>query len=341
MNYVFVFLGEFGYELLNWQGVVRKFATTVSPDDRIICCSRASLYPLYEEADAYVDISNVKEFKQSTASGYSCDYYFKSMMIKNRLIKYFLDNNLKRTIKKFVLSELESGNCCAGKKRKLNLSGNFKFVFSCERNQINGCFFGITPEHTGIYDKLDTSKNIFKKIEPDFSLLEKVQAKIQFSLDKPFILCQMRNREIVLRSKENVNYEDIIKEISSKYPVLLLSFNTGRKLDSYSAFDSLPGCYSYQASTFTEQALLIHFAGICLFFTEKDFGSHMYVPPLMGKNVFTVAPSSVYTLGTTPIDYWNSAVFRFGGRIIPIKSEDLSTLSSIKEFAHELFQTIS
>lgn len=341
MNYVFVFLGEFGYELLNWQGVVRKFAMTVKPDDRIICCSRASLYPLYEEADAYVDISNVKEFKQSTASGYSCEYYYRHMRLKNSLIKHFFDNKLKKVITKFVMLELESSNCSAGKKREINLGNNFKFIFSCERNQINGCFFGITPEHTGIYDKLDTSKNIFKKIEPDFSLLEKVQGKTQLSLDKPFILCQMRNREIILRSKDDVNYEDIIKELSSKCPVLLLSFNTGRKLDSYSTFDSLPGCYSYQASTFTEQALLIYFARICLFFTEKDFGSHMYVPPLMGKNVYTVAPASVYKLGTAPIDYWNSSVFRFGGRIIPIKSDDLSTPNSIKEFSHELFQAIS
>ena len=29
MNYIFVFLGEFGYELLNWQGAIRKFAGTI------------------------------------------------------------------------------------------------------------------------------------------------------------------------------------------------------------------------------------------------------------------------------------------------------------------------
>ena len=29
MIYVFVYVGEVGYELLNWQGVVRKFSRTI------------------------------------------------------------------------------------------------------------------------------------------------------------------------------------------------------------------------------------------------------------------------------------------------------------------------
>ena len=50
MNYVFVFLGEFGYELFNWQGVIRKFSRLVAPGDKIICCSRAHLHLLYDTA---------------------------------------------------------------------------------------------------------------------------------------------------------------------------------------------------------------------------------------------------------------------------------------------------
>ncbi len=34
MTYIFVFLGEFGYEILNWQGVVRRFAQTIEPGDK-------------------------------------------------------------------------------------------------------------------------------------------------------------------------------------------------------------------------------------------------------------------------------------------------------------------
>jgi hypothetical protein len=70
MNYVFIFLGEFGYELFNWQGVIRKLSLVKKPDDKFICCSRANLHPFYEFADQYIDISNVKSFKNSAACGY-------------------------------------------------------------------------------------------------------------------------------------------------------------------------------------------------------------------------------------------------------------------------------
>ena len=58
MTYVFVFVGEFGYELLNWQGVIRKFRR-LNPNVRVICASRGNVQPLYENAE-YVDISDVR-----------------------------------------------------------------------------------------------------------------------------------------------------------------------------------------------------------------------------------------------------------------------------------------
>ena len=69
MIYIFTFLGEFGFELFNWQGVIRKFAQTISPTDKIVCCSRANLYPLYETAAAYIDISEVELFQQNRSFG--------------------------------------------------------------------------------------------------------------------------------------------------------------------------------------------------------------------------------------------------------------------------------
>ncbi|MBI4770995.1 MAG: hypothetical protein HY784_11460, partial [Chloroflexi bacterium] len=70
MLYVFTFLGEFGYELLNWQGVVRKFAACLSPDERIVVAGRAGLAAWYESAAQYVDISDEPLFRRSLASGY-------------------------------------------------------------------------------------------------------------------------------------------------------------------------------------------------------------------------------------------------------------------------------
>ena len=64
---------------------------------------------------------------------------------------------------------------------------------------------------------------------------------------------------------------------------------------------------------------------------KGDFGSHIYVPPFMGKDVFAIAPRSVYQLdtlpgvrwSTTPIEFWNRKVFRFGGQIFAKISEDV------------------
>src|SRR5262249_34896158 len=112
---------------------------------------------------------------------------------------------------------------------------------------------------------------------------------------------------------------------------------TGRHLDSYSAFADVPGCFSYTASAFVDQACLISLAKSCVFFTEGDFGSHIYVPPLLGKNVHAIAPRDIYQLGTTPIDYWNRTVFGFGGQILPWEAEEVfRSTRSIAEVADEI-----
>ena len=43
----------------------------------------------------------------------------------------------------------------------------------------------------------------------------------------------------------------------------------------------------------------------------------------MGKNVYSAAPKDVFELGTTPLDFWNKNVFKFGGQIIPVYQDNL------------------
>ena len=71
MLYAFCFLGEFGYELFNWQGLVRKFRHTLTNGEKIAACSRMGMDIWYDVADYYLDISEVKLFKKSIASMYS------------------------------------------------------------------------------------------------------------------------------------------------------------------------------------------------------------------------------------------------------------------------------
>jgi hypothetical protein len=131
--------------------------------------------------------------------------------------------------------------------------------------------------------------------------------------------------------------ERLIDALARNGKVVLLSFSTGRKFDSYSHFDRSLHCVHFDARSFVEQACLIHFAKRCLFFTEGDFGSHVYVPPFMGRDVVAIAPRSVYELGTTPIEFWNRNVFSFGGRIIARTSEEVfASRQSMMDAVHEV-----
>ena len=56
MIYVFTFIGEFGYELLNWQGTLRKWVRENKKEgDEIVVCSRKGLDLMYESADYYLN----------------------------------------------------------------------------------------------------------------------------------------------------------------------------------------------------------------------------------------------------------------------------------------------
>lgn len=348
MIYVFVFLGEFGYELFNWQGVIRKFSNTISKEDRIVCCSRANLYPLYETADIYIDISDHPLFQQSVACGYvgmapqtdmaafpsgSRDYNIKRP-IQDFYYSYNtpndlkFDSELKAELKRDIIHKLFSVY-------QLDAS-SAKFIFSSERHEMNGCLFGcdrmmfqIGMKEGDIYENLNLNNNQFQKILPDLSVAKLVKKKCGI-VGSDYILVQMAERNIVRRSRDKCHQKnELLQKMAKKIPLVLLNFSTGRNLDSYSQFDQIPNCHHYHCSSFVEQSYLIHASKICLFFTEGDFRSHMYVPPFLGKDVLAVAPRSVYQLKTSPIDFWNSNVFQFGGQMIPFCSEDVVSDPSI------------
>lgn len=362
MVHVFVFLGEFGFELLNWQGVVRKFARSVPTDDKIVCCSRADLSSIYESADAYIDISGVECFKNSVASAYFAMPRRRSVWYSRQHLRF--DRRLKAELRRFILERLRA------------MGATFQdqpcsFVFSSDGVQLGGCKFGLPGyrrnlmvassisvyrrmeaatsldstvskalrswlykalpsldyETTGgIYDALDVTNNIYMKAEPDLSVLPNVREQLGWDPAEPFVLCQTRRRETRQLSQQTLPRAELgklIATLAEDVKVVLLSFDTGRLFDSYSDFEDLRGCFAYHCSAFPEQSCLIHFADHCLFFTEGDFGSHIYVPPLLGKDVTAVAPRSVYELESAPIGFWNQDVFKFGGQIAPLVSEDV------------------
>jgi hypothetical protein len=177
-----------------------------------------------------------------------------------------------------------------------------------------------------IYDLLDVENNVYRRIEPDLGILPGVSEQLGWEPTEPFVLCQARWREIANPSGDVLPRDrmgTLLNALAREVKVILLSFHTGRWLDSYSEFEDSANCFSYRCTSFPEQACLIHLASHCLFFTEGDYGSHIYVPPMMAKDVTAIAPRSVYELESSPIEFWNRNVFRFGGQIIPVAAEEV------------------
>ena len=124
MNYAFVFLGEFGYELFNWQGLVRKFKSVCDPEDIIIIGGRTGMDIWYPYTDIFIDISEVPLYKASRAEGYiahdiNTPYRAESI------------DEIKSAIQAYIAEKLEAFQL-----------GRIEFIFSWDLNLINGVHFG-------------------------------------------------------------------------------------------------------------------------------------------------------------------------------------------------------
>ena len=317
MVYIFVFLGEFGYELLNWQGVLRKFSRTLSRDDSIVCCSRARVYPIYEFADLYVDISDVALYRCSRACCYSGTIGVGSPA---RRVNRAFDACLRAAVRSSVRRQLKSLRPGWTDRRVV-------FVFSSRRTEVRGVIFGCDPDRVerdaDIDERLNVEANVYVRLQPDPAVRRTIEERVGFDLEEPYILVQTRSRRVGPQWGQLPSTDAFIDALAKRSKVVLLSFRTGRALDSYSHFEEPWACSHYAGRSFPEQALLIHFARHCIFLTEGDFGSHLYVPPFMGKDVIAIVPGGLCGMWLPGIAHWNQHVFRFGGQIVPRIAESV------------------
>jgi len=195
---------------------------------------------------------------------------------------------------------------------------------------MNGSKFGLERPggQGGIYNiptnQLDLNNNEYRKIQISNSV-SKVQQKLDISLDEDFILCQTGYRKgYDHKSSAKINHNIIFDALNKKYPVVILDFDSGRFNDSYSKFDDK--YIRYICNTFNEQSVLINKAKICVFTTEGDFRSHLYLPPMLGKHVDIIASQEVWNLPSAPWEFWNRNVFTFGGQMIPHTYENMGEI---------------
>ena len=330
MVYVFVFLGEFGFELFNWQGLVRKFKTTCAPEDKIVIGARPGMDIWYPYADVFIDISDDPLYKASRAHCYDAYdnavyYKFDSMQYIKASVHALIEDRLKN----FDFYRAEG--CRA------------EFIFSSDLNLINGVHFGMWENFDNIYGGEGYKQNLYAKIIHDSPAeRQRLEENLQMNLSAPYVLIQGRKRDVYVQSKYVVPIEILAAKLAEKIDVVILNFNTGRALDSRSEIAAVKNCHVLKTASAHEQAILIKYAAECIFPTENDFGSHIYVPPFMGKDVLAIAGADVYQIGSTPIKFWNDKIFKFGGKIFPFVSENIfTTEESLDAFCELVFKRIA
>ena len=330
MNYVFTFIGEFGYELLNWQGTIRKWANLYKKDDdKVIVCSRRGLQSLYEFADHYIDISNLKSYNDTIGDCYTC-YVFTNEGGSDAPRPEWA---ITRTGKQ--LDDVKRDVMLVVNDKIKNTQDETEWIWSSDFIEMGGLTFGLEfpGGRSGIYNepqnKLNVDNNEYKLISTFNDYRNDIEEELNFDLSKPYILCQTGWRKHIGISKTEIDYEVFIPKLTEKYNVIFLNFETGRTHDSYSKFENK--YMKYKCKTFDEQATLISNADHCVFFTEGDFRSHLYLPPFLGKDVHTIASKDIWNLHSAPYEFWNENIFKFGGQIIPYVYEDvIKDLNQIK-----------
>ena len=318
-TFVFIFTGEFGYELLNWNGVVRKWVQeNKQEDDTIVVCSRKGLELIYEMADYYIDISDIDSYKNSIADCY-CSFVRdeSNNIIRNGWHQQDIFNTIKQVIDNSKFQ-------------------NVTYIYSPVKTLMNGCLFG----DGGIYGperesagRLNLSNNKYVKFKPDLKVQDNIENELHINLNEPYILCQTAARDIVKRDKTKLHIDEFIISLSKRMPVICLGFDVNKKLNSKSTFNiQSENVILYNANTLNEQSCLIEKSKHCVFFSEGDFRSHMYVPAFFGKSVTAVATEAVFNsvsafpgMTNAPIDFWNKNVWNFGGEIKPLYYEHISS----------------
>jgi len=341
MTYVFIFTGEFGYELLSWNGVIRKWCQeNKKDDDTIIICSRPGMELAYEMADYYIDLSEIDAYNNCIA-----DCYWS--IIKDKHGKVIRHHQYQQDIFLSVQQSIEESGFT-----------DVKYIYTPNPDQfyqLDGCSFG----KSGIYGperkphgRLNISNNVYKKFTADLSKQKIIEDAIGISLDDPFILCQTAVGTQQKRDKTILEVDNFIKSISDKIPVICLGFDTGKFEDSKSSFNNLNSAniYHCSASTLKEQSCLIEKSKHCIFFSEGDFRSHMYVPPFFGKSLTAVASKAIFDPSPTdivsvepgksnaPLNFWNEHVWNFGGKVEPLYYEEIALSNNYDDIIKKILR---
>lgn len=301
-KFVFIFLGEFGYELLDWQGKVKYFQKKY-PKAHVISVSRDSSRYLYESCKTFFGLDHLGIYLNSTADS----YFARSKPGPPKIIKeLFFSARINRCIKREI--------------RTIFPEKRLKFIFSNRTSYIDGVRFGAnmllhgknvqsTEYGPGIYFELKSEGN---DIQLSSENLKQPETK-----KHPYLLFMTARREIHKKDSEVINENDYLKSIQNlEIDTILLEFGSNRAHDTIGSFKNVQNDYRFsrvRVESLYEQLKFLANATACIFFSEGDLRSLTYLPPLIGKDVYIVCSQNIATLKY--IQYWNEEIFCFGGKM--------------------------
>jgi hypothetical protein len=294
----FVFLGEFGYELLNWQGLVRTYSIN-NPSKTIVALSRTSCGMLYTDHSKFISLDSNERYLKSVASG----YFARSSIGRTNGIRDCLGAYLlRRSIITQIRQEMNTKNATVVFSDRCQLVDGIQFGASRFR-------FGLEQGHASIYDGKALKHNKYVQLS--------TKQKLAIESDYIFVMTARRSR--IVRDNTILDVDSILNALSSIGNVVVGEFKTLRKDETEPIYNSNSKIHRRSISNLEEQVNLIEHSKVCVFISEGDFRSHTYVPPMAGRDVFVVGSSGIFKNGD--IEGWNRHVFEFGGQIIPLPVE--------------------
>ncbi len=321
-------MGEFGYELLNWQGRIRKFKKDF-PEEILISASRAQCEILYRDStEHFVSLSAIPSYIGSIADRYFChskNYEFKNIFseIFDSFQAFVIRRNLKQEIKKKLrVIGVENKKSIFVFSDKVTTFGNYKF--GAPRSRFTRIRWGrpddiYTGLPTGENDYIDLRKNL---IEADFNknpIIEYCNRKVA--------LIQRAERSRIIRVDNSIDEDSYLEEIAKSYEIFLLDYTSTRYADTQGKFKSVAFPH-IELETLGEQVALFSKSDLNINFIHGDFRSNTYVAAFCGKRSFVITPSKLYN--REYIDKWNKEVF--SGEIVPFVYSSDSKVSDLLDF---------
>jgi hypothetical protein len=325
---VFVFLGEFGYELLNWQGRIRKFKKEF-PEEFLVSASRGQCEILYRDSTEYfMSLSSIPSYQGSIADRYFC--HSKNYQLDN-IFSEILDSFQALLIRRNLRLEI---------KRELQVIGvknrNLKFIFSDKVTRCGRYKFGAPRSRFArvrwgspddIYKGLPSGENDFIDLRENLIEKDFKKNKMIENQNRKVALIQKAKRTRIIRIDNFIDEDIYLEEIAKSYEVVLLDYSSSRFADTQGKFTSTVFPH-IEIESLGEQVALFSKSDLNINFIHGDFRSNTYVAAFCGKKSFVITPSELYD--REYIDKWNDEVF--SGEIVPFVYSSDSKVSDLLDF---------